>query len=172
MVDHWKGLGILQAFTFIWPDPRDLLFGGSKLQQQMNLRSSMAKLGRPHVLSATVLSATGQKINKLRHEIWLRNRTAVIKREYSQRNAHVYTPHRNENSNDPPISNDLSKGVFPQPMWFIQPYIAPMIDMGKLCLFIVNGTIIHTISSTPCGSNINDTEQMSCLAVRPLALME
>ena len=152
---HWDALGILAEHTFMWPDPRDLMYGGSKLHLSQNINKCSEALGVPFPVIATVSDPL-----KVLQDIQGGAVDAILKREYSNASLHVftkYTPDATERlmkalADEKQAYSPIHEGPFPRPMWIVQSFSSPLQHLGEIRAFVVNGSIINILTTTQATS--------------------
>jgi hypothetical protein len=170
MEDMWNGMGILTQRLTVWPDPRHLLAEGMKLYHIKILTESSSSLGHSYPRTMRV-SPNRTCIQEIKN----RSADAVLKREFSSQGKHVFTPHTGDA--DLKLSHALrmervayADASFPTPAWFIQPYVAPLLYLGEVQAFIVNGTLFSTVVTTPSDVKSLDTlETQEAVLFTPLS---
>lgn len=146
----WEGMGILSRILTVWPDPVHLLAEGSKLYHEKIIAESLASLGLscPRAVRVTPSPA-------IIDEITNGTTAGVLKREFSSEGKHVYTPHT-EGGKDrlaAALRDERaaynSRTNFPKPVWYIQPYIAPLLYLGEIRAFVINGVFYAAVMTSP-----------------------
>lgn len=140
----------LSRLITIWPHPTDLLLAGSKLFLDMLITRAMESMGRHHIQLATV------DPQDVIQKIVSGDIDAVLKREFSSHTRHVFSKDtRNailkvqERFDQEELTYSQCPDVFLRPRWFIQPYLAPLVYLGEIRAFLVNGTLFRSVVSTP-----------------------
>ena len=140
--------------TTVWPHPEELFISGNKLQGyetlrvaslSMDIKVSMYAVADQLVWTESFQDKLGRGLVK-----------GVLKRDYSMRGEHVITSHT------PNLVKKLKmtvgeqgetwaslKEFFGQPRWFIQPFLAQLMQIGEVRVFIVGGRIAYKMSTTP-----------------------
>jgi len=139
----------LTRVTTIWPHPTDLLKAGSKLFLDMLITRATESMGHDHIQLATV-----DPLDVI-EKIVSGNLNAVLKREFSSHEHHVFSRHTHNPIQrlQRCIENEKqtygSCSTFPQPKWFIQPYLPPLVYLGEIRAFLVNGILFRSLVTTP-----------------------
>ncbi len=168
----WAGMEVLRRRLMIWPDPRDLMMAGSKVYLNMIISKSSAAMGLPHPRAVRVDRA--EAVDAIR-DIVGGKIDAVIKREYSSHGQHVFSKDTKdaEKNFKAAIGEETqvycSNLTFPTPMWFIQPYIAPLIFLGEIRAFIVNGVLFKTVVTTPKEGDFHKMDIQDPVVFTPLS---
>ena len=148
----WDGMGILAERNTVWPDPRHLWAEGRKLYHTKILTESCSSLGLSYPRALQVVTPNADLIR----EITDRTTEGVLKREFSSQGKHVYTPHTKDA--EAKLAHALrteraayheGQTKFSKPAWFLQPYVAPLLFLGEVRVFIVNGTLFCSVMTTP-----------------------
>lgn len=150
MENVWHGMGILTQRLTIWPDPRHLLAEGSKLYHMKIITEASSSLGFSYPRALQVNPALG-----LIREITGGTTDGVLKREFSSQGRHVYSIHTTDAENK--LAQALrteaaaysGETTFPKPIWYLQPYVAPLIFLGEARIFVVNGVVFDAVVTTP-----------------------
>lgn len=140
----------------MWPDPRDLMYGGSKLHLSQNINKCSEALGVPFPVIATVSDPL-----KVLQDIQGGAVDAILKREYSNASLHVftkYTPDATERlmkalADEKQAYSPIHEGPFPRPMWIVQSFSSPLQHLGEIRAFVVNGSIINILTTTQATSS-------------------
>jgi len=172
MVAMWKGMGILTQRLTIWPDPRHLMAEGCKLYHIKIITESSTSLGYSY---PRVMRVTPSRI--LIKELQDGTSAAVLKREFSSQGRHVFTPHTRDA--EAHLTDQFRKEreayadtTFPNPAWFIQPYVAPLLYLGEIRVFIVNGTLFSTVVTSPKKIHkIDELEIQEAVLFTPLSML-
>lgn len=98
---------------------------------------------------------------EVHHETFLKlfqegNFHGVLKRDYSMKEQHVIHP-TTQNPVDKikkalQVEKDTWGEVedfFGRPMWFIQPFVSQLLQIGEVRCFIVSGRLLHKVTTTP-----------------------
>lgn len=172
MEDLWEGMGILSRRLTIWPDPLHLLAEGSKLYHMRIIHESSASLQHscPRVVKV-------DPTPELADEITNGTTSGVLKREFSSEGRHVYTPHTQHakaklrealKAQSTAYNSKITK--FPKPRWYLQPYIAPLLILGEIRAFIVNGVFYAAVITSPAqANNLGYLDVQEALLFTPLS---
>lgn len=160
----------LTELITIWPDPRDLMMAGSKLSLEFLIREAAAFINHSHPLSVVVTPTVDTIEQIIDGKV-----AAALKREFSSHGNHVFTQHT------PNAVHQFKKRLeeesrayrltccFPHPLWYLTPYNAPLIYLGEIRVFLVNGILFHSVVTTPKKDNRNDLDIMEPLLFNPLS---
>lgn len=170
MEHMWNGMGTLTQRLMVWPDPRHLLSEGFKLYHIKIITEAASSLGYSYP-RVKRLTPDRTYIREIKNG----DADAVLKRDFSSQGRHVYTPHTRDAEmklahalRDERAAYDGS--IFPSPTWFIQPYVAPLLYLGEVRVFIVNGAVFNTVSTTPKGNvDLGDLEMVETVLFTPLS---
>jgi len=150
----WLGMNILSESVTIWPDPRDLLMTGSKVYLSLLISKVATSLGHSHPRAVTI-EPTVKNVEDIVHG----RSSAVLKREFSSHNYHVISVHTDNATEkfkcrmkSEEETYSASKGIFPRPLWFIQPYIASLVYLGEIRVYLVNGALFKHIVTNPAAA--------------------
>jgi len=150
MEKFWGGMSSLTERITVWPDPRDLLFAGSKLFLDMLIREAAAFLNFSHPMSTPVKPSRSTIQMIIQGKL-----AAALKREYSSHGEHIFTQHTPNalHKFDTCIKNEHdaynSSTFFFRPLWYLTPYNASLIYLGEIRVFLVNGVLFHSVVTTP-----------------------
>jgi hypothetical protein len=158
MLDHWDGLLELRKQTLLWPDPEDLFQAGSKLH--INALAQAVALSENQIYP---ICAVADPVPKVAKDIIDCKINAVLKREWSSSTDHVISRHSDEEHLAAYKDNlaqrkklDKKLGKMEEhtltslsPRWFLQSYIPPLVHVGELRMFLVNGMILRKVITTP-----------------------
>jgi len=148
----WSRICILCLNTTIWPDPRDLMMGGSKLFLDTLIGFSARSANYSHV-QCVPITASVECVRRIAEK----ELAAVLKREFSSHGQHVFTPDTKEAVTTFEKAHDREEVTydweidFPRPKWFMQPFLPGLKYLGEIRVFIVNGVIFKWIITTPDG---------------------
>jgi hypothetical protein len=169
MTRFWGGMISLTKRITIWPDPRDLLFAGSKLSLEILIREAAAFLNVSHPMS-TVICPSSSTVK----QIALGRLAAALKREYSSHGNHVFTKHTPNPIEKFNTCIEQERAVytsstpFPRPKWYLTPYNASLIYLGEIRVFLVNGILFQSVVTTPKRQN-QDLDIVEPLLFNPLS---
>ena len=147
----WLGMGVLTQKTTIWPDPRDLYMGGSKLFLNFIIQKSSAAMGLLHPLAMRVIPNEDIIRDIVQGKI-----EGALKREFSSHDQHVFTRHTKDAGlkfmkaiTEEHLAYRSHKSDFRTPLWFIQPYTDQQIYLGEIHALIVNGVLFKAFITNP-----------------------
>ena len=158
----WEGMSTLSQSLTIWPDPRDLLMGGSKIFLESIISLAAISLDLKHPQAVHV-----QPSIKVVQDIVERRSAAVLKRDFSSHGHHVFSVHTKDavekfqsRIEEEEAVSASRFGPFPHPCWFIQPYNPALVYLGEIRAFVVNGCIFKQIVTalSPTGGPLDITE--------------
>jgi hypothetical protein len=146
-------MGRLAETTTVWPHPEELFISGNKVEGYETLRiaSLSMNVSVPMYALADNLLHSKSFQDKLRRGLV----HGVLKRDYSMRGQHVFSSHT------PDLVDKLNMAVkesgswasvrdfFGQPHWFIQPFLAQLMEIGEVRVVIVGGRIAYKMCTTP-----------------------
>jgi hypothetical protein len=167
----WLGMGVLTQKTTIWPNPRDLYMAGSKLFLNFLIQKSSAAIGLSHPLAIRVTPTEDTIRDIVQGKIH-----GVLKREFSSHNLHVYSQHTKDAQQK--FRDAVVQGLqhyssgetkFQTPLWFIQPYIAPLVYLGEIRAFVVNGVLFKAFVTTPSQEVSHGLEVQEPIIFMPLS---
>jgi hypothetical protein len=150
MEKFWAGMSSLTERITVWPEPRDLLFAGSKLFLDVLIREAAEFLNVSYPIS-TPVTPSKSIIRKIIQE----KVAATLKREYSSHGNHVFTRHtRNALDKFTTCIDDEREAynkstLFPLPVWYLTPYNPSLIYLGEIRVFLVNGVLFQSVVTTP-----------------------
>lgn len=147
----------------VWPNPQDLLLGGSKLLCYETLRVASLSMG----ISTPLCTTVGENI---RDPTFLRDFSngeiqGVLKRDYSMKGGHVILPTAADATSrierllkEEEETWEQVKDMFEMPKWFLQPIVVHLLHVGEVRCFIVSGHLVSKITTTPAATEGPDFE--------------
>jgi hypothetical protein len=173
---HWLGLRRLKEKVFIWPDPLQLLVEGAKLLTYEIIRASAAAIGEP----CPNVVVEKEPTEKMVEEISSGVKKCVLKREFSGESLHVFFPglhkavdkFRALRKAEAKIFRRGQPTNFPEPRWFLQPYLPSLLCLGEFRAFFVNGTLFNIFSTTPIKNDPTALEITGVWIARPSDLFK
>jgi hypothetical protein len=151
----WRNLRRLGLKVPIWPEPDDLLVEGAKLLTYEANRASAAVFGEPYPNVIIEPEPTEELVAEIQTGV----KKCVLKRDFSDCGDHVFRLgmpsaveiFRKAREREGSVYND-GQSTFPQPTWFLQPYMPGFVHLGEIRAFFVNGALFNAFATTPGGS--------------------
>ncbi|KIM37238.1 hypothetical protein M413DRAFT_13424 [Hebeloma cylindrosporum] len=149
---HESSLLLAETLT-IWPNPRDMLTVGQKLQTQRLLIKCAAALDFNH---PTLVPISEGDLESVAGEIQDGAVEGVLKRTQSAWSNHLITKYTKDPKKK--VKKALreqkknwlcSTGEFTEPLWFLQPYLPALMHLGELRTFLIDGALYYTVYTTP-----------------------
>jgi len=169
----FTNLMILSETIMVWPNPAELLMGGSKIQCYETLRVASLMQGTSTPLCALVDKEIGKPSFLKRFSEG--RCQGVLKRDFSMKAQHVFLP------TTPNLTSKIKKslseeeetwkrvdGLFGRPRWFVQPYIPHLLYVGEIRCFFAGCRLVYTITTTPGGELDRPCQVTSEGLIRPI----
>lgn len=159
--------------TTVWPHPEELLISGNKVQGYETLRIASLSMDLPVPMYAMAdeLVWSPDFLDKLGKGLV----RGVLKRDYSMRGDHVITPQTPDRllklkraMKEQGKTWASVKQFFGQPHWFIQPFLAQLLQIGEVRVVIVGGRIAYKMSTTQKVGDYGGWEACDKPFIRPL----
>jgi hypothetical protein len=81
--------------------------------------------------------------------------SGVLKRDYSSHSRHIFSANTTDCVEKVQLFMDRevrayeATSVFPRPVWFVQPFSHPLVHLGEIRAFVVNGILFRSVVTTP-----------------------
>lgn len=164
---------LLARKTTMWPHPEQLFLSGSKVNSYEIFRIASLALG----LSVPMYAMADECVWKpeFRNKVKSGLIQGVLKRDYSMRSDHVIT------QSTPDCLEKLAaavedqrkawskvRGIFGQPCWFVQPFLANLLYIGETRAVVVGGRIAYKISTTQVPNDYGSWQVTDKPIIRPI----
>jgi glutathione synthase/RimK-type ligase-like ATP-grasp enzyme len=120
----------------MWPNPRELMQYGNKVNLIINLETVARLAGIPRPRTVVI---DKPEVGRLPKDI-------VLKRGSSKSSCHVILPKESDSTRRRRLEEDSN---MPDLIWFYQPYIPQMVELGELRVLCVKQDIVYVVLTRP-----------------------
>ena len=149
----YSNMKTLSEKTTVWPHPEELFISGNKIQGYETLRMASLSMNLSVPLYVIVDDQLDSKTfqDKVRRGLL----KGALKRDYSMRGDHVITPKMEDPLGKLKHAIQEERKTWPivleffgKPRWFIQPFLAQLLQIGEARVVIVGGRIVYKMCTT------------------------